>query len=395
MAKKKSNTNCFYVGDRQFNAHIANNGNYYIQADFGKDESGNRIRKKVTAKSISELSKKVKELIIELESNHGDNITLINAFESYINSHSSLAYNTLDSYRKTIKYYFKELRNKPIRQITKNDLMQAINTDIAAGKAKTTMKREFTVLCVVFNYFEVPVLTPKVQKELKSYVNNATYISKGRKKDFDNLPTALDVVEWLKADTTTYKDRTAVCVLLGLHSLRVEEVRGLKFKDVIKDDNGNCYVDIHATKTCISGKDHYREETKTEDSTRKFLIDSRLYNMIHSIEHKTDDDFVITIGAWQYNSCVKQLAIKNGYDWITSHKFRHIFMSDNKDCTVAEVVAGWSVKGGVSKTVYTHARQEEKDKLTKAWSGKLLDCYFDTEKDSCERNITWTVNKAV
>ncbi|ADU22950.1 site-specific integrase [Ruminococcus albus] len=395
MAKKKSNTNCFYVGDRQFNAHIADNGNYYIQADFGKDESGKRIRKKVTAKSLNELSKKVEELIIELESNHGDNITLVNAFESYINTHASLAYNTLNSYRNTIKYYFKELQNKPIRQITKSDLMQAINTDIAKGCAKTTMKREFTVLCVVLNYFEVPALTPKVQKELKSYVNNATYIGKGRKKDFENLPTALDVVEWLKADTTKYKDRTAVCVLLGLHSLRVEEVRGLKFKDVIKEKNGNCYVNIHATKTCIRGKDHFREETKNEYSTRRFLIDNRLYDMIHSIEHKSDDDFVISICNWQYGSCIKQLAIKNGYDWITAHILRHIFISDNKDCTIAEIVGGWSLKGGVSKTVYTHARHEEKEKLTKEYSGKLLDCYFDTEKDSCERNITWTVNKAV
>lgn len=209
------------------------------------------------------------------------------------------------------------------------------------------------------------------------------------------MPTALDVVEWLKADTKAYKDRTAICVLLGLHGLRIEEVRGLKFKNVIKENSGNCYVIIQDTKTCISGKDHYRNKTKTEDSTRKFLIDSRLYNMIHSIEHKSDDDFLISIGAWQYSSCIKQLAIENGYDWITSHKLRHIFKSDNKDKTASKVVGGWSLKGGVSETVYTHITQNEKDEFMKEWSGKLLDCYFDTEKDSCERNITWTVNKAV
>ena len=394
MVKKKNNTNSFYVRDKKYNAHMADNGNYYIQADFGKDENGKRIRKKVTAKSLNELSKKVEELIIELESNHGDNITLINAFESYINTHASLAYNTLNSYRNTIKYHFKELHDKPIRKITKADLMQAINTE-TARYAKTTIVREFTVLCVVLTYFEVPVLTPKNMKELKGYVNKSTYTNKGRKKDFDNLPTALDVVEWLKADTTKYKDRTAVCVLLGLHSLRIEEVRGLKFSDVIKEKNGNCYVNIHATKTCIRGKDCYREGTKNKFSTRKILIDSRLYDMIHSIEHKADDDFLITICAWQYSSCIKQLGIKNDYDWITAHKLRHIFKSDNKDCICARAIGGWSLGRGVSETVYTHVRQNERDKLTKDYSGKLLDCYFDTEKDSCERNITWTVNKAV
>ena len=272
--------------------------------------------------------------------------------------------------------------------------MQAINTE-TARYAKTTIVREFTVLCVVLTYFEVPVLTPKNIKELKGYVNKATYTNKGRKKDFENLPTALDIVEWLKADTTEYKERTAVCVLLGLHSLRIEEVRGLKFKDVIKDDNGNCYVNIHATKTCISGKDHYREETKNKYSTRKILIDSRLYDMIHSIEHKSDDDFLISICAWQFGHCIKQLAINNGYEWITSHILRHIFKSDNEDNTMAKAVGGWSFGNDVAEKVYTHARKNKKDELTKEYSGKLLDCYFDTEKDSCERNITWTVNKVV
>ena len=247
---------------------------------------------------------------------------------------------------------------------------------------------------IVCDYFEVP-LSPKAKRELKSYINNATFANKGRKKDFENLPTALDVIEWLQDDTTEYKERTAICVLLGLHSLRIEEVRGLKFSDVVKESTGNCYLYIHATKTCVNGKDYFREGTKTKGSTRKILIDSRLYDMIQSIEHNTSNDFVIAIHAKQYNYCIKQLGIKNGYDWITPHKLRHIFKTDNKDSITARVVGGWSLMGGVSETVYTHVRQNEKDDLMKVYSGSLLDCYFDSDKDSDRPTITITVGKAV
>lgn len=208
------------------------------------------------------------------------------------------------------------------------------------------------------------------------------------KVGWSELPTAMDVAGWAARNTRSAAASTAISILLDLHSLRSEETRGLKYRDVF-EQNGKCYIYVWQTKTCINNVDIHKPSTKTEASTRKILIDRRLYDMIHAQPHKSDDEFIIKETYPTYCNHIKAVMKDNGHPELTPHKLRHIFKSDNKrDNVVAIAVGGWCSgtnadggdrsENGVSETVYTHVRQCEMDELMEKYSKELLDAYDGT-----------------
>ena len=71
-----------------------------------------------------------------------------------------------------------------------------------------------------------------------------------------------------------------------------------------------------------------KPSTKTEASSRKILIDHRLYDMIHAQPHKSDDEFIIKETYPTYCNHIKAVMKDNGHPELTPHKLRHIFKSD-------------------------------------------------------------------
>lgn len=389
-SKKNSKVEYIYIEDRTFTVKTAPSGNKYIQASFGNKPDGTPLRKKITAPTRQELEQAIKDYMDVLDGKSGANLTYYNACLQYIERRSALANATKVNYTDITNNRFKGLHDKPIMKLTKQDFFEAVTADAESGITRSTMHTALTFMSMVCVEFEVPTMTQKLKRELQKYGTTATKENKSRKsrEDWDNAPSAVDIAKWAGEDTASTATRTAISILLDLHSLRSEETRGLKYKEVI-EDNGKCYINIVRTRTVVRGKDTVQEVTKTDGSTRKVLIDRRLYDLIHSQPHKTEDDYVINISYSVYAENIQKVIScnrVNGHptNWITPHTLRHIFKTEHIGNPVAIAVGGWTVEGGVSERVYTHVKQKDKDELMSAYSKSLLDAY----EHISEPNIT-------
>lgn len=368
--KGKKNVEYIYINDenkqRTLTVKTAPSGNKYIQATLrGKV-------KKITAPTLKDLEAAVNVYLSDIDGQSGANITYYNACIEYINTHAGLAENTRINYLRLANGRLKSLHDKPIMKLTKQDIYNAVNEDLEKHYAPKSMGAAISFLLMICNEFEVPVMTVKFGNTLKKYARTATKGNKGRKSnnDWDNVPSAFEVAEWAGDEADKL---TALCVLLDLHSLRSEETRGLQYRDVF-EDKGKCYMNICRTRT-YNSKDIYRECTKNDSSTRKILIDRRLYEMIHTQAHESDTDFVINRSYKSYLNAIKAIMQAHDVGWIRPHDIRHIYKTTNKDNSIATAVGGWSNRGGVSETVYTHTTQKEMDEFMTKYSGKLLDSY--------------------
>lgn len=357
---------------------------------------GGRHRKKFTAPTLKALQATVDVYLTEQDSKQGENMTYYNACLSYIETRAALAPKTRINYTYIANNKLKSLHSKPVMKLTKADIMNAINEE-AENTAPDSMKLIITFLCEVLIDFEVPLMTEKLRKYLHQYGKNATRGNKGYNSDDDwsNAPSPFDIARWAGEDTSTVADRTAISILLDLHSLRSEETRGLRYGEVV-EDNGRCYVNIVRTRT-VHGRDIEQETTKTEGSTRRILIDRRLYDLIHAQPHQSEDDYIINVSYVAYSNNIKRVIHAhtiNGHSlkWITAHKLRHIFKTAHIGNRVADEVGGWSNKGkSVVVRDYEHVTPEMMDKFMTEYSGRLLDAY----EGITEPNITVTATAAV
>lgn len=397
-SKKRKKSEYFYIDGKKepITVHLSANGKIYFQTTF----CGNSKRIKKTADTLEELKAKAIECLEEAMGKSGNTITYYNACLEYIRIRSGLAKSSLLNYMFLAENRFKCLHNKPIKKLTRTDFYEAINSE--KHLAKSTLLKAVDFMIYVCNEFDVPALNINLIREIKRYAVNASQNNsvKRHKEDWENAPTAVEIARWAGENTKKTAERTALTILLDLHSLRTEETRGLQFRDVI-EQNGNCYLIICRTRTymCEVG-DIYREATKTEGSTRKILIDRRLYNMIRELPHETEMDFVVNLSYRAYERHIIDLMELHGFRWITPHKLRHIFKTDNKDSTVAKAIGGWSLGPEICERTYTHPRINEKDELMKVYSKRLLDSYYGLPDDNIilsevkqsEPNITVTVN---
>lgn len=379
--RKKRKVEYIYIDDRTFTVKTAPSGNKYIQASFGNKADGTPLVKKLTAATRDELDQRIRDYIDELDGKNGANLTYYNACLEFIDTHSALSPTTINAYRVIMNNRFKCLHDKPIKKLTKQDFIEAVTEESKKGISQQTMKNALNFLKMICDNYEVLALTPKVKRDLSNYGAIATKENKGRKslEDWDNAPTAVQVARWASENTEDTAVKTAISILLDLHSLRSEETRGLKYSEVF-EDNGKCYINIVRTRTVMKSKDCIQECTKNNGSKRKILIDRRLYDMIHSLPHKSEDDFIIDVSVYVYSERIKRVIRShtvNGHslEWITPHKLRHIFKTEHIGNPVAIAVGGWAIEGGVSEKVYTHIKQKDMDELMSVYSKSLLDNY--------------------
>lgn len=339
---------------------------------------GGRHRKKFTAPTTAELQAAVTAYLKGEEEKHGEGLTFLNACIEYVDLRAGLAESTLTQKRMLIRNRFKSLHSKPIMKLTKQDIYSAVTEEATVNHlAKSTLQTALVFMISVLTEYEAPVLTMKLKRDIMRYAASATAENKGRKdpENWENAPTAVEVAKWASENTRRTVTRTAISILLDLHSLRSEETRGLQYRDVIEQD-GKCYLNICRTRTCMCSKDIYREATKTDGSRRKVLIDRRLYDMIHAQPHQSEDEFVIDVCRSVYALGIQRVMKDHGADWITPHDLRHIFKTSNLNNDIA--TGGWSIGGSVAEKVYTHITQKDKDSFMTEYSRSLLDAYCGT-----------------
>lgn len=386
-----------HVDGREFKVYETRTKRLQIHStSFGKAADGTYIKRKFEADTLTELQEAVEDFINELNGKAGANLTFYNACLHHIEMKAALSPTARNAYRRLAGNRFECLHDKPIRKLTRQDFFEAVTAEAQKGISQKTMKNALTLLFMVCDESELPVLTAKLKKELQRYGAIATKGNKGRKanEDWENAPSACEVAKWAGENTTDTADRTAISILLDLHSLRSEETRGLQYREVF-EDNGKCYINICRTRTVMNSHDCEQETTKNDCSTRKILIDRRLYDLIRSQPHQSENDYVINVSNFVYSNSLKRVIHShtvNGHSlaWVEPHTLRHIFKTEHIGNPVAIKVGGWTIEGGVSERVYTHIKQKDMDELMFEYSKKLLDSY----EGITEPSITVTAGAA-
>ena len=340
-----------------FKANRLPSGNYRVQvivkdADGHalKDENGKRIVKSFTASTEYEAMRKAcefvgqKQMTKELEEIRREEIskmTVYEAIERYLtNSESVLRPSTLRGYTIIQNTRLQPIKDMPIGSLLLSDIQAAVNRDStrlcykSIKEAVSLLQRVLTLNGISLNFKAITI--PKDFKKKQA------------------LPSVEDVLKPLIG--TKYE---LPCLLAMWCSLRMSEVRGLKYSDVTTKGNMH-FLNVQRTRIYFDGEEHTEEKTKTLSSTRTIILPEYLYQIIISQSHKSDDDFIVSLG---YNEIYKGFKNKMesiGYKDMTFHKLRHEFATTLNDLGIdgkyIQKLGGWN-NPIVMDAVYTHTTE--------------------------------------
>lgn len=316
-------------------------GSFRVQVYLGYDVNGKKIRKSVTADTEWEVLKKAEELKRNY-SNNNEDCTVYEAIDMYIKAKEySLSPSTKRGYEIIRDNRLKLIRDVKCKDLSKMQVQRAINAD-AARLSRKSLQSTLGLLKSVLNMFEINLslksisLPPAVKKE-------------------PQLPELYKIIKAIKGT-----DIELACLLAMWLSLRVSEVRGLKFKDISEDGK---YISVRRSKSYINGKDVLREQTKTAKSTRNNRLPTYIYKLIEKVPHTSDEDFIVDKGYNYISYHFKKLMKNIGYD-ISFHKLRHEFATTLNELGIPDEyiqkLGGWSTDN-VMKSVYTHTRDAKEN----------------------------------
>ncbi|MBR1528658.1 MAG: site-specific integrase [Oscillospiraceae bacterium] len=323
-------------------------GNWRIQVYAGKDENGKNIMKSFTAPTKREAEAMAALYAVQRKEEKNAKMTVGQAIDSYINMKENiLSPSTIGGYRITRKNHIQGLMNTPLEKLTNAEIQREFNEEAKRLSPKTLRNAHGLLSAALAMYmpdFTLHTTLPARQNKIK------------------NLPTPEEVIKAVKGT------RIELPVLLSLWlSLRMSEVRGIRYKDI----DGNMLT-IQNTKIKFGAKEFEREQTKTYKSTRVLEVPERIMQLIGTGE---PDEYVIKLKAQTITKILKRIIKdKTGKD-MTFHDLRHLNASVMLELGVPEKYAmergGWS-SAHTLQTVYQHTFSEKRKSVD-----KQIDDYFN------------------
>lgn len=306
------------------------------------------------------------------------NLTLEDAIQKYIAASSkALSGTTIQGYTKKQYDSYEFLMGKRLRDITADDLQEAINLDcqrpskISTKNPKTispkTVKNTYGFISSVIHYYlpdavynvKLPTVPVKV-KEL--------------------LPPEV-IIEVLRGT-----DIELPCLLAMWLSLTMSELRGIKYKDIqdgcLRLDR--VVVDIGNTPTV-------KESGKTSTRLRMHKLPEYILSLIPPGE---PEDFLITASGSAIYKAWKKLLKKNQLPDMTFHDLRHENASIMQYLNIPDKYAmergGWKTDR-VMKKVYVHTfskGRQEADNAVNQFFDQMLDISSDFDKKKYQAWLT-------
>lgn len=309
-------------------------GKYRVQVVAGYNEYGKRIVKSFTAPEAWQAIKMAEDYKkgITVEDNK---LTVYGAFTRYIEAKSNiLSPSTIKGYNTIKNSRLQYIRNMKISKLTLADVQMAVNID-AQRLSRKSIKSAIALLGSVLDLQDINLKLHKITLPM----------SPPKEKQ---IPTA-EVV--LKAIIGT--EIELPCLLAMWLSLRVSEVRGLKFSDISSDHQT---IFVRRAKLELNGRDVVRECNKTMASTRRNALPEYLYNLIMQVPHENENEFIVKMSYDVLRRRFKKLMQANELD-ITFHTLRHEFATTLNDLGIPsdyiQKLGGWSTDN-IMKSVYTH-----------------------------------------
>lgn len=283
-------------------------------------------------------------------------LTWTKAIDAYIADRSeSLSPETVRGYRIIQRNRFQDVMQKPIS--TPVNWQAAINNALA-GLADKTVKNSWGLMTVIMRVNEIPVprvLFPVPEKNEREFLDPQQIIA---------------FCEAAKDDTCE------MAMLLGLHGLRMSEIRALRFPDSFDMKNGNIFVSGAVVRN-EHNKEVFKQRNKTRQSARTVpIMIPRLREML---EAQSKDGYIVTQANSTINRHIRTIAEQQGLPNITEHCLRHSFASLGYHLRLSEIevmsMGGWSDNSTVHD-IYLHLAQRDRLKA----ENKMAKFYRTAEK---------------
>lgn len=330
-------------------AQILPSGRFRTQVVYGKDESGKNLTKSFTADTAWEaikMAEDFKKLNVDITPSK---IIVKEALEAYIDSKRNvIAPTTLYGYESLAKNRLKSIHGYPITDLKLIDIQRAINIDAKQGMSYKTIKSAYTLIRSAALLFEVEL--PSIRK-----------LRLPPKTVKDDLPPLGEVLKVIIGSSVELP-----CLLsVWCGGMRISEVRGLQFGDIYEDDNGR-YIKVRRARVCINGHDVLEDRNKTELSTRDVPLPNYIYNLIQTVPHKTEDDFIINENYGNIKARYDRLLKKHGMK-MTFHDLRAQFATTMNGLgvqkEVLEKLGGWANSKVLDSVYIRTPKQRVRDSL--------------------------------
>lgn len=341
MAKKKKKAGIV--------AHQLPSGSYRVQLYIGKDESGKRIYKSFTDPDPDVAIMAARDY--KENKDKPETITVGKAVERYIESKENvLSPSTIEGYR----------------NIHKNRIESVKNIDAAEFDARSAQ---------MFVNELSRDLSPKTVRNVWGLVSSAIYAYHpdrrynitlpAKRKQTREMPEAKDVIAAIKGT-----DIELPALLAMWLSLRMSEVRGLKYKDITRN-----VLTVRRAVLLLHGGDVVREQTKTYSSTRRITLPPYLVRLIGKGD---PDEFIVKMAKntiyGKFTSCIEAAGLPH----MRFHDLRHLNASIMLQLGIPEKYAmergGWTTNSTL-QNVYQHTFSAERsavDDKVDAYFNKLL-----------------------
>lgn len=319
-------------------------GNWRCRAYIGRDETGKDRYKSFTAPTKKQAEALAAAYALHKKSEKTVEITVGQAIDKYIESKENvLSPTTIDSYKRVRRNCLQSIIDTPVSKLTSNDMQIAVNLDSSRLSPKTVRNAYgFFTSAVKMFYpdFRVKVTLPAKQNKIKE------------------LPEASEIMKAVKSTEIELP-----CMLALWLSLRMSEVRGIRYKDI----SGNVLT-VRETVVTIDGKHIQKNQTKTFKSTRQLNVPEYILHLIESSkpEDSSPDDFVIKMTGQSIYKRFVRILEKNHLPHITFHDLRHLNASVMLMLGIPDKYAmergGWS-SNYTLQNVYQHTFSAERQKV--------------------------------
>ena len=283
-------------------------------------------------------------------------LTWIKAIDNYISDRSeSLSPETIRGYRIIQRNRFQNVMRKPMSAPVN---WQAEINEALAKWADKTVKNSWGLMTAIMqaNGLAAPhVLFPVKTK---------------RERNFLDPQQILIFCEAAKGDTCE------IPILLGLHSLRMSEIKALRFPDSfdLKEEyiivSGAVVRDEH-------NKSVFKTQNKTSSSERTVSI--MIPRLKELLETHVGEGRAVPQTPSTINKHIHAIARKAGLPDVTEHCLRHSFASLGYHLNLSELevvsMGGWS-DGTVVHRIYMHLAQRDRTKA----KNKMAKFYRTAEK---------------
>ena len=283
-------------------------------------------------------------------------LTWSKAIDAYIADRSeSLSPETVRGYRVIQRNRFHNIMQKPMS--AQVNWQAEINAALSSLSDKS-VKNAWGLMTVIMRVNEIPVprvLFPVPEKNEREFLDPQQIIA---------------FCEAAKGDTCE------MAMLLGLHSLRMSEIRALRFPDSFDMKKSSIFVSGAVVRD-EHNKEVFKQRNKTRQSARTVPI--MIPRLRELLEAQSKDGYVVTQANSTINRHIRTIAVKEGLPNITEHCLRHSFASLGYHLRLSEIevmsMGGWSDSSTVHD-IYLHLAQRDRLKA----ENKMAKFYRTAEK---------------